>query len=221
LAFNKFSVDKAVDAFGPSASGSIDTRFLQRIRMDLRLSADEATYAGLSLQKLAAGIRISDGRASLDIGESTFLGGTLNGRILIKDNSVAGTGGGQVDLHAEQVDLGGLATAIGLPGPYPAGTGTVNLSAATGVALPKTRLSDYRGFLELSTLDGVLKNFDENQFRALAGKKKFFQLKEAESGDYPFTSFNLLANFADGIADIKNVQVVGDESEITLNGVVP
>ena len=221
LAFDKFSVDKVVDAFGPSASGSMDTGFLQRIRMDLRLSADEATYAGLSLQKLAAGIRISDGRASLDIGESTFLGGTLNGRILIKDNSIAGTGGGQIDLHAEQIDLGGLSAAIGLPGPYPNAIGTVNLTAATDVALPKTRLSDYRGFLELSTLDGVLKNFDESQFRTLARKKKFFQLKEAEIGDYPFSSFSLLANFSDGIAEIKNVDVAGSDSEIALNGVVP
>ena len=221
LAFDKFSVDKAVDALGPSATGSMDTQFLQRIRMDMRFSADEATYAGLSMQKLAAGIRISGGRASLDIGESTFLGGTLNGRILVKDNSAEGTGGGQIDLHAEQINLGGLAKAIGLPGPYPDAIGAINLSASTDIPMPETHLSDYHGFLELSTVKGTLKHFDETQFRTLAAGKKFFQLKEAETGDYPFNSFNLLAKFSDGIAEIKNVQVSGADSEIKLTGLVP
>lgn len=221
LAFDRFSVDKAVEAFGPSASGAIDTHFLQTIRLDLRLSAEEATYSGLSLKDLGAGIRIADGRASLDIGESAFLGGTLMGRLAIKDDAAAGTGGGQLELRAEKIDIGTLAKAIKLPGPYPDTIGTINLSAATDVPLPTTRISDYHGSLELIASEGTLKNFDEAAFRTLAAAKKFFQLKEAEVGDFRFDSFSLNTSFADGIGDIRKVQIVGPDSDIEINGVLP
>jgi AsmA protein len=212
LAFDRFSIDKAVEGFGPTASGAMDTSFFQRIRMDLRVSAEEATYSGLSLQKLAAGIRI---------GESAFLGGRLSGRLLVRDTSSSDKGGGSVDLRAEQIDLGALARAIPLTGPYPDAKGTIMLSASTDLPLPETSLANYHGTLEISALNGSVNHFSEAELRKVSASKKFFSLKETETGDYPFQSFTLTAGFADGIADIKTMQIIGRDSEIVIDGMVP
>jgi AsmA protein len=221
LAFDRFSIDKAVEGFGPTASGAMDTSFFQRIRMDLRVSAEEATYSGLSLQKLAAGIRIADGRATLNLGESAFLGGRLSGRLLVRDTSSSDKGGGSVDLRAEQIDLGALARAIPLTGPYPDAKGTIVLSASTDQPLPETSLANYHGTLEFSALNGTVNHFSEAELRRVSASKKFFSLKETENGDYPFQSFTLTAGFADGIADIKTMQIIGRDSEIVIDGMVP
>ena len=49
--------------------------------MDLRLSAKSADFAPFSLQDLAAGMRIENGRASFDVGDSQFMDGRMTGRI--------------------------------------------------------------------------------------------------------------------------------------------
>jgi AsmA protein len=139
----------------------------------------------------------------------------------LRNDNVAGTGGGQVDLHAEKVDLGRLSQSLGLPGPYPDAIGSANLSASTEKQLAKSQVSDYSGFLEVSAASGTLKNFSETDFRSLAATKKFFQLKDAETGDFPFKSFALRADFADGIAELKEATVTGTDHIISVNGVLP
>jgi AsmA protein len=98
LAFNSLDIASFLQAFTPlpqvlvtDIASTIDTRFLREIGLDLRLSAQSASFGPVALSNLAAAARVDQGRANFDVGDATAYGGNLIGRVaLCRRNGVDG-----------------------------------------------------------------------------------------------------------------------------------
>jgi AsmA protein len=91
LAFNSLDIASFLQAFTPlpkagtDIASTIDTRFLREIGLDLRLSAQSASFGPVALSNLAAAARVDRGRANFDVGDATAYGGSLIGRVALSE----------------------------------------------------------------------------------------------------------------------------------------
>lgn len=226
LAFNSLDIASFLQAFTPlpksgdEIASKIDTRFLREIGLDLRLSAQSAKLGPLSLSNLAAAARISEGRATFDVGDATAYGGSLSGRIAISEAGI--DGGAKLQVAARDTDLGKLFDAIGVTGPLPRGTGALDLELTTPYPTWATATSDLTGKFSLSVGKGTIPGFNLERFRTLANSQQFFLLSDTATGTpYTFQSARFEAAISGGQAVIRQAEVVGNRSMISLSGIVP
>jgi AsmA protein len=95
---------------GTDIASTIDTRFLREIGLDLRLSAQSASFGPVALSNLAAAARVEQGRANFDVGDATAYGGSLIGRIALSEKGV--DGGLEVQLSARKTNFSGSCSTL-------------------------------------------------------------------------------------------------------------
>lgn len=222
LAFDRLSAETLV-AFAPfltpqAASPQSVSLPLDRLDVDLRLSAQAASYGPVTLTDLAAGIMINGERASLDIGDSGYAGGSLDGRISLIDN---GAKGAEVQVSLKNADFGTLVQKLGIEGPTLQGEGTLSLDLATHVPLSATTISDLIGKIHFSGGRGALSRFDSETFQSLVAKGSFFNSTLAANGTFPTQYSEIAATLQNGVATLEKAEIRGDEKTLVLTGVVP
>lgn len=207
----------------PSAAGGIartvDTDFFEWLRLDLRLSARQANLGPVVLTDLAAGIMVRDGRASFDIGDSAYAGGSLSGRIAIAEQWI--NGGGQLALSLKDADLGPIASQLGLQGPLPIGRSDLSLDLSTDKPMWAMTPGDLSGRIRLAVNNGTLVNFNEATFETLVARDAFFNLSEVSAGAFSFSTADIEATFKDGIAELTRADIVGEGKVLSLSGRIP
>lgn len=224
LAFDRIDLHTFLTAFSPLPGAdqnapSIDTAFIHQFGMDLRLSAKAAEFAPFSLQDLAAGMRTENGRASFDIGDSTFMGGRMTGRIALAENGFRG--GGQLQISLRNVDIGGVVGALALPGPLPSGIGSADFELSTDRPLWATTVSDMSGRFKLRMGSGTLNHFNAQAFAERAAKNAFFNVTEAANGSFDFVRADVEARLDRGLAELTKAEIEGNEKLLTLSGMIP
>lgn len=224
LAFDRIDLRAFLSAFSPlpgadQAAGGIDTAFIHQFGMDLRLSAKSADFAPFSLQDLAAGIRIENGRASFDIGDSQFMDGRMTGRIALTEQGFRG--GGRLQMSLSNVDIGAIVNTLALPGPLPAGRGSADFELSTDRPLWATTASDMSGQFRLAMGPGTLTHFNRRAFEEQAGKNAFFNFSEASDGSFDFVRADVEAKLDRGLAELTKAQIEGNEKLLTLSGMIP
>ncbi|WEZ84355.1 AsmA-like C-terminal region-containing protein [Rhizobium sp. 32-5/1] len=222
LAFDRLDLNSLFLALSPKpvASGGIaravDTNFLEWLRLDLRLSAQQANLGPVVLTDLAAGVMVRDGRASFDIGDSAYAGGSLSGRIAISEQWI--NGGGQLALSLKGADLGPIASQLGLQGPLPIGQSDLSLELSTDKPMWAMTLGDLSGRIRLAVDDGTLVNFNEASFETLVAKDAFFNLSDVSAGAYSFSSADIEATLKDGVAELTRADIAGQDKMLSLSG---
>ncbi|MBU2486369.1 MAG: AsmA family protein [Alphaproteobacteria bacterium] len=226
LAFNSLDIASFLQAFTPlpkagkDIASTIDTRFLREIGLDLRLSAQSASFGPVMLSNLAAAARVEQGRANFDVGDATAYGGNLIGRIGISEQGI--DGGVKVQLSARNTNFGGLFDAIGLTGPLPRGTGSLDIEVTSPYPTWATALSDLTGKIDLAVQAGMVPGLNIAKFRELAKTERFFDLDQLGEGTaFPFTSARFHATIAGGEANLTTAELVGPQQMISLSGVIP
>lgn len=226
LAFNTLDIGSFLQAFTPlpkagtDIASTIDTRFLREIGLDLRLSAQSASFGRVALSNLAAAARVEQGRANFDVGDATAYGGSLIGRIALSEQGV--DGGLKLQFSAQNTDFGKLFDAIGLTGPLPRGIGSLDIEVASPYPTWATALTDLTGRINLSVGQGVLPGLDLQQFRKLAETERFFDLGQISAGsNFAFQSARFDATIAGGEADLNVAELIGAQQMISLSGVIP
>jgi AsmA protein len=224
LAFDRIDLRAFLTAFAPlpgaeESATSIDTAFMNQFGMDLRLSAKTADFAPFSLQDLAAGMRIENGRASFDIGDSAFMDGRMTGRIALTERGFRG--GGQLQLSLSDVDIAAIVDTLALPGPLPTGQGSVDVSLSTDRPLWATGASDLSGHFRLRMGAGTLTHFNRQAFEERTQRNTFFNASEAADGNFDFLRADVEAKLDRGLAELTKVQIEGPEKVLTLSGMVP
>ncbi|WP_299866262.1 AsmA-like C-terminal region-containing protein [uncultured Hoeflea sp.] len=226
LAFNRLDIASFLRAFTPlpragaDIASTIDTRFLREIGLDLRLSAQSASFGPVALTNLAAAARVEQGRANFDVGDATAYGGSLIGRVALSEKGI--DGGLQVQFSARDTDFGQFFDAVGLKGPLPRGVGSLDIEVASPYPTWATALTDLTGDMSLSLSSGSIPGLDINRFRELAASERFFGLDQlGESTGFAFDSARFEAMIAAGEADLKTAELVGPEQTISLSGVIP
>ena len=223
LAFDRIDLRAFLSAFSPlpgaeNAAG-IDTAFLHQFGMDVRLSAKSADFAPFSLQDLAAGMRIENGRASFDVGDSGFMDGRMTGRIALAEQGFRG--GGRFQMSLSNVDIGAIVNTLALPGPLPSGRGSADFELSTDRPLWATTASDMSGQFKLAMGPGTLTHFNRQAFEERAAKNAFFNFSEASDGSFDFVRVDVAAKLDRGLAELTKAEVEGNEKLLTLSGMIP
>jgi len=224
LAFDRIDLRAFLTAFSPLPgtdpnAPTIDTAFIHQFGMDLRLSAKTADFSPFSLQDLAAGMRIENGRASFDVGDSTFMGGRMTGRITLAEQGFRG--GGKAQMSLGNVDIGGIVGALALPGPLPTGIGSADFELSTDRPLWATTASDMSGRFQLHMGQGTLTHFNRKAFEERAAKNTFFNMSEAADGSFDFTRAEVDARLNRGLAELVKAEIEGSDRLLALSGMIP
>lgn len=193
--------------------------FARAWRVDVRLSTQEAAIGPLRLTDVAAGVMVDHGRASLDIGDSTYANGRLSGRLVLSEAGLAR--GGKLELVLKDADLATAAAGLGFNGPVPTGRGSVNLDIASDHPFWTPKAADASGRLTVSLANGKLSEFDANAFSELVRKGEFFSLSQASSGSFEFQRADIEARFSDGSARLNRATFTGPAGSLSVNGVIP
>ncbi len=224
LAFDRIDLRAFLTAFSPlpgtdQNAPTIDTAFIHQFGMDLRLSAKAADFSPFSLQNLAAGMRIENGRASFDVGDSTFMEGRMTGRITLAEQGLRG--GGQLQMSLDNVDIGGIVSTLGLPGPLPTGIGSADFKLSTERPLWATTASDMSGRFQLHMGQGTLTHFNRQAFEERTAENTFFNMSEVADGSFDFTRAEVDARLNRGLAELVKAEIEGSDKLLALSGMIP
>ena len=225
LAFNSLDIASFLRAFTPlprtgeDIAQTIDTSFLSQLMLDMRLSSQSARFGPISMTNVAATAKIDEGRATFDIGDATAYGGSVLGRITLAESGIEG--GGEIRFSARNLNLEQAPSDLGISGPFPQGTATINVALSTPFPTWATGLSDLAGKFELSIVDGFVPSFDTIRFRELAATERFFGLGGISTGSFQFTTAEFEARFANGIAEIVKGEIDADDAHLSLTGIIP
>lgn len=225
LAFDKIDLNELQPLFAElpvdpeELAKHMTDAFARAWRIDVRLSTQEAAIGPLRLTDVAAGVMVDHGRASLDIGDSTYANGRLSGRLVLSEAGLAR--GGKVELVLKDADLATAVAGLGFNGPVPTGRGSVNLDLATDHPFWTPKAADASGRLTVSLANGKLSEFDASVFSELVRKGEFFSLSQASSGSFDFQRADIEARFSDGSARLNRATFTGPAGSLSVNGVIP
>ncbi|WP_132521278.1 AsmA-like C-terminal region-containing protein [Rhizobium sp. BK376] len=225
LAFDQMNLNPFLAAFSMrlAADTAIDALLngnpLQRLDMDVRLSAKNAALGPFRFDDIGASLLVAGGTAKFDIGDSSFEGGDLTAHLEVMERDF--DGGGKLQISIRDADFGGLISRLKLPGPLPLTTGSLDLSLATSKPIWAANLSDVTGTLHFRGKAGSFREFNISAFRALATQKTFFRMSDVADTAFDFDSISANATVAKGSADVRDLKIVGRNETITLNGLIP
>ncbi|MBD8553411.1 AsmA family protein [Rhizobium sp. CFBP 8762] len=225
LAFDEIDLKSFLSAFSPLPSTAddlattVDMNFIRQLALDLRLSATRARFGDFLMTDLAAGMMVEDGRASFDIGDSTFADGSLTGRLAVSDQGFKG--GGSLQLSIKNAELGSIADTLKRSGPVLTGRGDINISLGTRKPLWATQNSDISGHMSVAANAGALTGVDVNALETMISVGNFFPLTDASQSTFSFDTADIDVQVSDGLAKIERANILAPGKALRLWGVVP
>ncbi|CAD7054645.1 AsmA family protein [Pseudorhizobium endolithicum] len=198
-------------------SGSAD-QLLQGLELDLRLSAREVAAGSFSLAQAALSIVNENSQFRTDIVDGSLEGGRITGRMV----TVSEPGEPKTDLQlaVRDANLEAIFQKLGVSGPIPVATGSLELSAT----LPQgewERLQEGRGSFRITTAAGILPDLDPGTILHRVGNRTYLPLKNPEGQDFLYQRLDLSATFERGLAEIQSGVIEGDAINVTLSGLLP
>lgn len=222
LAFDRLDLRAMVEAYAlaPGRSGEVSgvaPAAGDWIDLDLRLSSREASAAPLVLNEVAVGIRSFKGETSLDIGDAALLGGTLSGRIAVKERQPDPSR--ELQLSLRDVDLGALFRLSGVEGPLPGGKGSADVHlVAGGRGMAR---ADISGGFRIDLDKGAIRSLERSAFERLAQGTSAFSLAEAGNGSFEFATAMIEGRIDHGLVELTRATFEGMEKTISLSGMIP
>jgi AsmA protein len=225
LAFDTLDLRAFLSAFTPldpsvgAGPGIIDTDFANRLNLDLRLSAAQATVETVALAGLAATVRVDEGLAAFDISDASAFGGTIQAGLRF-DRKAAGT---QVEMRllASDVEGNAFSGAVGITTFMPAGRGTVSVIVKGDGSSWDTLLASANGSFSANFGQGELSGIDLADMLARAKGGVPFVLAEASTEAFPIEALELKANIANGVAKIEKAEIRSPLHRIAIAGAAP
>ena len=179
-----------------ATGGGITASLVDKVRLDLRLSAASATAGSISLTNVAATAQVRLGLAAFDISDAKVFGGSVQAGLRIDhghaDNSV------EIKVLADNIDSAAFATAMNLKKLAPASRGKVSvILKGTGHTWHDV-MATANGSVTASFGPGSLPGLNLPAFLKRAGQDRFFALADVADGALPFQSLDFKADFTDG-----------------------
>lgn len=202
-----------------ASSDVIDTRFVERAELDLRLSAQNATLGPVALTGVAAAVQVRSGRAIFDIGDAKTFKGSVQANIQVARDLNGTTG--ELRFNGTDIDSADLISALGLGKPFVTARGNVSLFMKAPLKNWSTLLTSAEGNTSLNFGGGQMLGFDLKDFIAKASTDRFFALERKENVSLGFNRLDVKANLADGVATLENARVETSSGILTLAGIVP
>ena len=225
LAFNSLDISSFLQAFTPLPKSSedladtIDTRFLKQLGLDLRLSAQTASFGPVDMSNLAAGVQVNKEDATFNVGAASTYGGQLNGKISISERGI--DGGGEISVSARGINFGDVYNDLKIQGPLPIGNGDLDMKFVSNRPLWATALNDIRGDIHLRVNDGTIPNLSLNLVKQLGDEQQFFNLSDVANGQIDFQLAELSTSIDRGVAQLNTAQIVTPNETVEFSGIVP
>lgn len=221
LAFDHIDFLRLLKAMEPAISNDAQAlpSLAKNLEMDLRISAQVAALGAVQLQDVALGLMNISQQFRLDILDGSLQPGRMTGRVNSvreKDRDAVA-----VRLAVRGADFAAIARQFNLSGPIPATQGTFDLSLDLPRPLNEEAWNAATGTMQFRSGAGRLDGINVATLRQLAGQKPYFTLGEAGNGSLDFESINASAVVHDGIADIREAEIIGANETIALTGAVP
>ncbi|MBP1853207.1 AsmA family protein [Rhizobium halophytocola] len=223
LAFDEMDFDQFLDSVMllpvHDRSAAHEVAVPNWLDVDITLSAQTASFAGLPLSDVATSLTVSGDHRRVDVIDSTLAGGTLTAMV---NDAVQGGPEGQIRLSIENADFGALNTMLHLPGPMPAsGNGTLTATLALGRPIARAGMGDLSGEVSVEAGPGVIRPLNLAGIARLAGERTFFHLGDTGSGDLAYTSLSAHASLSNGTAELTEADIATDAGTISLGGLLP
>ncbi|MBC8130972.1 MAG: hypothetical protein H7Y08_11710 [Rhizobiaceae bacterium] len=219
LAFERLDLTGFAEAVAPFPTlpfdfqRTISVAFLDHLDLDLRLSAASGGIGTLPIDNLAATMKFKDGVGTVDIGDSSLLGGRGQARLSIDSRTATPRIVGFAS--AKGVDAARLLKAIGVE--TVAVSGTSDVSAE--IDAPVTRWTDLlqrnRMTLTVSARSGALSGFDPDVFLG-SGTRPFALATEPTS--IPFESLRAKLSTSGPLVSLDRVTLTGAAGEFVASG---
>jgi AsmA protein len=225
LAFDTLDLRAFLSAFTPldasadEGPGVIDADFANRLNLDLRLSAAQATGGSVALSEVAATARVDEGLAAFDISDASAFGGTIQAGLRF-DRKAAGA---QVEMRLLASDIDGAAfgAAAGMTRLMPIGRGTVSVILKGEGESWNTLFARANGSFSASFGPGALSGIDTDGLLARARSGVPFTLDEVAKQSSPMDGLEVKAVVADGVARIEKAEMRSPAHRIALAGTAP
>lgn len=233
LAFEKLNLRRLFSVFVPLPDNSarapnerdrndrdmIDTSFIDRGDLDLRLSAQSATAGPVTLTGVAAAVQIRGGRAMFDIGDAKAFNGILQANVqIVRDLKSAS---GELRFNASDIDSSQLLAALGFEKPFISGKGNVSLFMKGPANRWSGLLANAQGNASMQLNNGQMQGFAVQDFLAKAQSQRFFALERKDNVALAFNRLDLKANLSDGVATLENARLDTSDGTLNLAGIVP
>ena len=176
LAFDRLDLTAFAQAITPLPRNALDFQrkiaiaFLDKIDLDLRISAGQGAIGSVPITDLAATVKFKDGVATLDIGDAVILGGQGQARLSLDSHDRSPTARGSASVSG--IDTARLLEAVGVSAIGVSGLSDLNAE----VGVPVTSWADIARRLDLAlevyARGGSLSGFDPAVFLG-AGTKPF------------------------------------------------
>ena len=190
------------------------------IDVDIRLSADTASYGAFPLTDLGASLIAKRDSVRLVIADTRFLGGTLSARLT--GSGEAFDQGADLAMNMEGINLGSLTSGLALGGgPSLKGMGSLSLNAKLLGTGWKSNIESMSGRLQISSDSGEILNFDAAGLRRLVTDRAYFQLSAAGKGSFDYEVLDVAVRFSEGSAEVERARIATEDEILELSGIVP
>ncbi|MCL7998960.1 AsmA family protein [Brucella sp. 21LCYQ03] len=197
----------------------INTSFINRSELDLRLSAQTATAGPVTMTGVAAAVQIRGGRAMFDIGDAKAFNGILQANLQIVRDLKTATG--ELRFNASDIDSSQLFAALGFDKPFVNGKGNVSLFMKAPANRWSGLLNNAQGNVSVQLNNGQMQGFSVQDFLTKAESQGFFALERQENVSLAFNRLDMKANLSDGVASLENATLVTSQGTLNLAGIVP
>ncbi len=225
LAFDKLNFSAIISALAPkpraAAGDDVTPGALlgDILDLDLRLSSAEAQLGPLPLSNAAVSMINTRQMARIDLVDAGIDGGRLTGQISAPEGRINESA--DLRLSLRDVDLASVARRFGAQTILPEANGSAELNLHMAKPLGIAGAGDLSGSLRLTARNGRLSGIDLSTIRRLATTSAYFGLKDARDGSIAFNRMDVAATISNGVAELGETRVDGQNDLIVLSGLVP
>ncbi|MGB3386694.1 MAG: AsmA family protein [Pseudaminobacter sp.] len=225
LAFETLDLKSFVPAFTPltpvadDGPAKIDEAFSDRVNLDLRLSAAQATAGTIKLAEVAATVQIKSGLSVFDISDAAAFGGNIQTSIRF-DRKPEGTRV-EMRLLAADIDGGAFGTTAGMTRFVPIGRGTISVILKGPGRAWDSIFENAQGSISASFGEGALSDFDLASFLKRSAEGGFFALDDVAKAPLPMQGLELKASISRGVVRIEKAEARTAQGKLWLTGIVP
>lgn len=222
LAFERIDFGAFLEAFsGPATAEGrpvVNLDFTRQFGLDLRLSASEASGAGVTLGDVAATAQVRPGFAAFDISDASGFGGSVQAGYRAErkaDGDVS-----ELRLSGTDIDWGSIAALAGWTSQGPRGKGSLSATLSGPVtdwpSFPRRMSGMIGGRMGAGSIDGIdlAKLFEQP---AAGG---FAPLASIAGGATKVDGAEFKATLANGIARLDAARAQTQDETIGLQGVI-
>ncbi|CBI75920.1 AsmA family [Bartonella clarridgeiae 73] len=201
LGFDKldFNILKSLFFCSEKENEFFDVAFLNRIGLDIRLSAPQAKIGDIGLTDLAAAIQIKNGHGIFDLGNVNIFGGSIQSNIqIIPDGKRANIKG---SASGTSVDVQAISLALGLSPLLQAKTNFIMTMQMFPNCWSKI-LTQMQGQLTLNMSSGRLVGYNLNDLQSKLSENEQFLLMNNQKLSTDFDRLNIKAKLSDGVISV-------------------